>query len=183
MAVKSSEIRSGVFVILAIIVLTILIFSVGNFRARLQPAVPYTTYVRDAKFMKAHDAVTFGGYRVGEIRTIEVSPDRHGMLKIDLSVDPGTPVKEDSTVTLKQDGILGPKYLEISPGSTDGRQAPSGATLPGIVPTAFVDLGPSFEGPLQRLDKLLENLNLILGDPEFRKNIGGLLAETRALVA
>ena len=35
MAVKSTELRSGIFVILAMVALTVLIFSVGNFRARL----------------------------------------------------------------------------------------------------------------------------------------------------
>jgi len=183
MAAKSTELRSGIFVVLAMVVLTILIFSVGNFRARLQAAVRYTTYVPDVKFLKTHDPVTFGGFKVGDIKAIEVATDRHGMLKITLDVDPEIPVKDDSVVTVKQDGILGPKYLEISPGSPGGKRLAGGATLPGIVPTAFVELGPSFEGPLQRLDKLLENLNLILGDAEFRKNIEGLLTESRSLLA
>jgi phospholipid/cholesterol/gamma-HCH transport system substrate-binding protein len=183
MAVKSTELRSGIFVVLAMVVLTILIFSVGNFRARLQSAVRYTTYVSDVKFLKTHDAVTFGGYKVGEIKSIEVAPDLHGMLKITVDADPEIPVKEDSVITVKQDGILGPKYLEISPGSVSSKRAPPGSTLHGVVPTAFVELGPSFEGPLLRLDKLLENLNLILGDDAFRKNVSGLLVETRTLLA
>lgn len=182
MAVKSTELRSGIFVILAMVALTILIFSVGNFRARLQSAVRYTTYVHDVKFLKTHDPVTYGGFKVGDIKTIEVSNERHGLVKITLDVDPETPVKEDSVITVKQDGILGPKYLEISPGTAGARKATTGSTLPGIVPTAFVELGPSFEGPLQRLDKLIENLNAILGDAEFRKNLGGLLTDTRALL-
>jgi phospholipid/cholesterol/gamma-HCH transport system substrate-binding protein len=182
MAVKSSELRSGVFVVLAMVVLTILIFSVGNFRTRLQAAVRYYTFLHDVKFLKTHDAVTFGGYKVGEIKAIDVSPDHHGMLKLTLDVDPETPVLEDSVVTLKQDGILGPKYLEISPGTTTSKKAPGGTTLPGIVPTAFVELGPSFEGPLLRLNQLLDNLNAILGEDAFRKNVSGLLAETRTLL-
>jgi len=183
MAAKSTELRSGIFVVLAMVVLTILIFSVGNFRARLQSAVRYTTYVHDVKFLKTHDPVTFGGFKVGDIKAIEVAADHHGMLKILLDVDPEIPVKEDSVVTVKQDGILGPKYLEISPGTPGSKRLAGGASLPGVVPTAFVELGPSFEGPLQRLDKLLENLNLILGDPEFRKNVSSLLTESRSLLA
>src|SRR6185295_7690294 len=126
MAVKSSELRSGIFVILAMVALTILIFSVGNFRARLQSAVRYTTYVPDVKFLKTHDPVTYGGYKVGDIKAIEVSSERHGLVKITLNADPETPVKEDSVITVKQDGILGPKYLEISPGSAAARKATSG---------------------------------------------------------
>jgi phospholipid/cholesterol/gamma-HCH transport system substrate-binding protein len=183
MAVKSVELRSGIFVVLAMVALTILIFSVGNFRARLKSADRYVTYVHDAKFLKTHDAVTFGGLKVGDIKNIEVAHDRHGMVKITLDVDEGVGVKEDAVVMVKQDGILGPKYLEISPGSPGAKKAAAGAVLPGIVPTAFVELGPSFEGPLARLDKLLDNLNQIIGDAEFRKNIAGMLTEARTLLA
>src|SRR6185295_11652519 len=112
MAVKSSELRSGVFVVLAMVALTILIFSVGNFRARFKSSSRYVTYVNNAKFLKTHDPVTYGGFKVGEIKNLEVAPDHHGMVKISLDLDEDIPVKEDSVITVKQDGILGPKYLE-----------------------------------------------------------------------
>jgi len=182
MAVKSSEIRSGIFVVLAMVALTILIFSVGNFRARLKSASRYYTYVENAKFLKTHDPVTWGGFKVGEIKTMEVAPDRHGFVKISVDVDEDIPVREDSVLTVKQDGILGPKYLELSPGTPQAKRAPSGTTLPGVTPTAFVELGPAFEGPLARITTLLDNLNAIVGDEQFRKNIGGMLAEARALM-
>jgi phospholipid/cholesterol/gamma-HCH transport system substrate-binding protein len=182
MAVKSSELRSGIFVVLAVVALTILIFSVGNFRARFKSASRYFTYVSNAKFLKTHDPVTYGGTKVGEIKSLEVASERHGMVKITLDVDEDIPVKADSIVTVKQDGILGPKYLEISPGTPESKRAPSGATLPGTVPVAFVELGPTFEGPMAKLDTLLDNVNKIIGDDEFRKNIASMLTEARALL-
>ena len=182
MSAKSSELRSGVFVVLAVVALTILIFSVGNFRARLKSQARYVTYVTNSKFLKTHDPITYGGYKVGEIKSLEVAPDRHGMVKITLDVDLDTPVMEDSVITVKQDGILGPKYLEVSPGTPGGKRAPAGATLPGVTPIAFVELGPSFEGPMTKLDALLDNVNKIVGDEEFRKNISAMLTEARGLL-
>jgi len=182
MPVKSTELRSGIFVVLAVAALIILIFSVGNFRARLKSQSRYLTYVDNAKFLKAHDPVTYGGYRIGEIKSLEVAPERHGMVKITLDVDVDIPVKEDSIITVKQDGILGPKYLEISPGTPGSRRVPSGATLAGVSPVAFVELGPSFEGPMVKLDTLLDNVNKIIGDEEFRKNISAMLTDARNLL-
>ena len=179
MAVKSTELRSGIFVVLAMVVLTILIFSVGNFRARLKSTSRFYTYVDNAKFLKNHDPVTWGGFKVGEIKTMEVAPDRHGYVKITVDIDEDIPVRDDSVITVKQDGILGPKYLEISPGSPQAKRAPSGSTLPGVTPTAFVELGPAFEGPLARINTLLDNLNAIIGDEQFRKNVSALLSEAR----
>src|SRR6187455_50085 len=106
MAVKSSEFRSGIFVVLAVLALVILIFSVGNFRARLKSSTRYYTYVDNAKFLKNLDPVTWGGFKVGEIKNMEVAADRHGFVKITVDVDENIPVKEDSVITVKQDGIL-----------------------------------------------------------------------------
>ena len=105
------------------------------------------------------------------------------MVKISLDIDEDIPVKEDSVITVKQDGILGPKYLEISPGTPASKKAALGAEIPGVVPAAFVELGPAFEGPLARVDKLLDNLNQIVGDEAFRKNVSAMLTEARALLA
>jgi len=182
MPVKSTELRSGIFVVLAVVALTILIFSVGNFRARLKSQARYFTYVENAKFLKTHDPVTYGGYKVGEIKGLEVAPDRHGMVKITLDVDVDTPVKEDSIITVKQDGILGPKYLEVSPGKPESKRSPSGSTLTGVAPVAFVELGPSFEGPMTKLDALLDNVNKIIGDEQFRKDVAGMLVDARTLL-
>lgn len=183
MAVKSSELRSGIFVVLAVLVATILIFSVGNFRARLRSAARYYTYVDNAKFLRSHDPVTYGGFKVGEIKSLDVASDHYGMVRITMDVDEDLPVKDDSVVTVKQDGILGPKYLEISPGTPGAKRVQNNAVIPGVVPAAFVELGPSFEAPLAKLDRLLDNLNLIVGDPDFRKSIPSLLTEARSLLS
>src|SRR6185295_1094155 len=101
-AVKSSELRSGIFVVLAVVALTILIFSVGNFRSRLKSSSRYVTYVGNVKFLRTHDPVTFGGFKIGDIKSIEVAPERHGMVKITIDIDEDIPVREDSVITVKQ---------------------------------------------------------------------------------
>jgi len=182
MAVKATEVRSGIFVVLALLVLSILLFTVGNFRTTFQTTARYTSHIADAKFLKAHDAVTYGGFRVGEIKRVEVSPERFGLVKVTIDVGREIPVKEDSVLVLKQDGMLGPKYIEISPGSPQASLAPSGTTLAGKVLPAITDLSGSLEAPLAKLDTLLDHLNRILGTDENQKNIAGILAEGRALL-
>ncbi|MFN3486322.1 MAG: MlaD family protein, partial [Planctomycetota bacterium] len=134
MSFKASEVRSGIFVVLATGVLGVLVFSVGNFRARFQPSARYHAFLSDAKFLKAHDAVTYAGLRVGEVKRVDVAPERFGTVRVTIEVDPGIPVREDSVLVLKQDGMLGPKYLEILPGNPAAPppppRAPTGAPLP-----------------------------------------------------
>ena len=51
--------------------------------------------------IRTHDAVTYGGIRVGEVKDIAVSEDRFGRVRITVGVDPSTPVRKDSTLILK----------------------------------------------------------------------------------
>lgn len=183
MPVKPSEVRSGVFVLLAVAVLGVLLFSVGKVRARFAAQHAYHSYLSDVKFLKAHDAVTVGGIRVGEIRRVEVSEDRFGHVRVTISVDADVVVREDSILILKQDGMLGPKYIEISAGTPGGKPAKPGSELKSLVPPAITDLTAAIQNPLGRIDKVLEHLEAILGKPENQKNLGDILAETRNLLA
>jgi phospholipid/cholesterol/gamma-HCH transport system substrate-binding protein len=182
MAVKVTEVRSGIFVVLAVLVLGILIFSVGNFRQRFQTTTRFSSYLPDAKFLKSHDPVTYGGLRVGEIRAVEVSSERFGLVRVILEVGRDIPVKKDSLVILKQDGMLGPKYLEISPGSPDAKPLEAGAELRGLVPPAVTDLAAAMEAPLGKLDRVLGHLDSILGRPENQKNIADILEDSKKLL-
>ncbi|HLF93906.1 MAG TPA: MlaD family protein [Planctomycetota bacterium] len=183
MAVKATEVRSGIFVVLALVVLTILIFSVGNFRQRLQATHVYSSFIPDAKFLKPHDPVTYGGHRVGEVKSVEVSSERFGLVKVILDVQRDVVVKEDSILVLKQDGMLGTKYMEITPGTPAARRVDAGSEIKGIVPPAITDLAAAMERPLGKIDRILEHLDAILGKPESQKNIADILSDAKALLA
>ena len=182
MAVNRAEVRSGLFVLIALVVLSILIFSVGNLRARFQSAVTYETFLDDARLLRTHDAVTYGGIRVGEVKGIAVSDDRFGRVRITVGVDPATPVRQDSALVLKQDGMLGPKYLEITPGTPGAERARPGSELKGSSPPLLTDMAAALQPAIDKIDRLLGHLDAIVGGAENQENIAGTLKEAKALI-
>ena len=181
MAVNSTEVRSGVFVILAMAALSILVFSVGNFRSKLQKTVEYSAYLENVRFIKPHDPIAYGGFQVGEVKSVEVS-DRPGQVKIVVQVPADLPVLIDSALIVRQDGILGPKFIEVSPGTPGKKAATPGAVLAGLSPATITDLSAAFEGPLKQLEEALSNINKILSRPDFQQNVTGMLEEARKLL-
>ena len=182
MAVNVTEVRSGAFVVLAATVLIVLLFAVGRVSARLQRTVGYHAYLDDAKFLRTHDPVTYAGLQVGEVTSIAVAPDRPGHVRVELEVEARIPVRKDAVLVLKQDGMLGPKYLEIGPGSTDAEPAPPGSELRGLAPPALTDLTSAIEQPLQTAGRVLGSLEAILGSPENQKNLAEALERSRSLL-
>jgi phospholipid/cholesterol/gamma-HCH transport system substrate-binding protein len=120
---------------------------------------------------------------VGEIRAVEVSSERFGLVKITLEVAQDIVVKEDSVLILKQDGLLGTKYMEVSPGSPAAKRVPPNSELRGVVPPAITDLAAAIERPLTKVDRILDHLDAILGGPENQKNIAEILSEAKTLLA
>lgn len=182
MAVNVTEVRSGAFVVLAAAVLVVLLFAVGRVSARFQRTVSYYAYLDDAKFLRPHDPVTYAGLRVGEVTSIAVAPDRPGHVRVDLEVEERIPVRRDAVLVLKQDGMLGAKYLEIGAGSPQAEPAAPGSELKGLVPPALTDLTSAIEQPLATAGRVLQSLETILGSPENQKNLAETLDRSRALL-
>ncbi|MBI2901322.1 MAG: MCE family protein, partial [Planctomycetes bacterium] len=182
MEVRATEIKSGAFIVLAVGVFAVLLFAVGDIRERIRAKATYYAYLPDAKFLKTTDAVTYGGIRVGEISRIEVSPERFGHVKVTITIQPEIEVREDSKLVLKQDGMLGAKYLEIMPGTPEAKRARPGTELNAEVIPAITDLSAAIRDPLLKIDQLLAGLNKVLNSPENQRNLSEILGQFREML-
>jgi phospholipid/cholesterol/gamma-HCH transport system substrate-binding protein len=172
-----SELRAGVFVLLAVAVLVGMVFSVTGLPSGKRNT--WFTEMEQVRFLKPASAVTFAGHPVGDIRRIEPVPDV-GRVRVELSVDAALEVRDDAMLTLKQDGLLGDKYLELHPG-TKGRplHAPD-KPIRARVPAGLDELsegldrflaqfGPQLNDLIKKLDGILGGVQQVLGDPGTKR--------------
>lgn len=76
----------------------------------------------------AHDAVRIGGKRVGQVLHLDVGQD--GRPQVELQLEPGTTLPKDTTVAIRASGLLGSRFVELSPGTSTTTLA-DGATIRG----------------------------------------------------
>ncbi|MEA2169204.1 MAG: phospholipid/cholesterol/gamma-HCH transport system substrate-binding protein [Solirubrobacteraceae bacterium] len=76
----------------------------------------------------SHDAVRIGGKRIGQVQKIDLGND--GRPRIDLQLTPGTKLPKDTTVTIRANGLLGARYVQLVPGKSSDFLA-DGATIRG----------------------------------------------------
>jgi phospholipid/cholesterol/gamma-HCH transport system substrate-binding protein len=85
--------------------------------------------------------VRISGVTVGKV--LSVGLDRHtGLTRAVMEIDPRfAPRPADTRAILRQKTLLGETYVELSPGSPNGRKLPDGATLPRgqVAPTVQLD--------------------------------------------
>lgn len=111
--------------------------------------------------------VRFRGFKVGKVLRIDPGPYD---IKIYSVIDKDIKFSEDSYLRIAYDGIVGLKFLEIRPGTSEVIYAPPkmlyGIKTAGIVD--FVDIGSQ---NLQETKKIMENIRMMVEDPELQKTL------------
>jgi phospholipid/cholesterol/gamma-HCH transport system substrate-binding protein len=101
---------------------------------RLYNGVPTVNYVTQyvsvptVGNLLAHDFVRIGGRRVGQVLSIDVGKD--GNPRVELQLDPGLKLPEDTTVAVRANGLLGARYVALTPGDSK-ELLPAESTIKG----------------------------------------------------
>jgi phospholipid/cholesterol/gamma-HCH transport system substrate-binding protein len=138
----SQNLRLGIFIIVTLAILATAVFLIGSreslFRSKYQVRADFDNV---AGLDEGAD-VRVGGIRKGSVKKIQLPkrPDGKVVVLMDLAKETQSIVKADSLATIKSEGMLGDKYVEISFGSVDAAMLHSGETIGSQPPIDISDL-------------------------------------------
>ncbi len=110
------EIAVGTFVALGLVALAYLAVSLGELR--LWRAERYTVTARFASVgdLKPGAAVKLAGVRIGEVGNIRL---RDYVAEVQLHLQPGVPLPDDTIASIRTSGLLGEQYVSLEPGGEE----------------------------------------------------------------
>ncbi len=126
----SREVRVGLFLVVAFLILIALFELVGK-ETIFARMVEYRTSFKAIPGLKLGDPVRLAGVGVGTVRDIRVIGAR---VEVVVRVKPGTPVKTDSIATIKLTSLLGTNFVDLTFGSPAAQVAPPGSLLQSSEP-------------------------------------------------
>jgi phospholipid/cholesterol/gamma-HCH transport system substrate-binding protein len=126
----SREVRVGLFLVVAFLILIALFELVGK-ETIFARTVEYRTSFKSIPGLKLGDPVRLAGVDVGSVRDIRVVGAR---VEVAMRVKPGTPVKTDSIATIKLTSLLGTNFVDLTFGSPVAQVAPDGSLLQSSEP-------------------------------------------------
>ncbi|HEB82405.1 MAG TPA: MCE family protein [Gammaproteobacteria bacterium] len=133
--------------------------------------------------LSTDSAVRYRGVEVGTVERIGINADNPEEVELLLKIRQGTPIKEDTTASLKFFGITGLVYIELSGSSRDAKplQAESG-TIPVIpaTPSTYSQIDESLRGLAGKTSRVLSRLDVLLSEKNLQ-NIEAMLAEITML--
>jgi len=163
----------GIFVSLAVLALvgfTIWLMGAGDF-ARYER---YTIYFTDPVSGLADEAVVkYQGVEVGRILGMRLAPDRNDLIKIDVEIKEGTPIRSGTSAAIELQGITGQSYLELTTpnGDTEPPRLVAGEQYP-----VLKGEGSELRAFLDELPELAMRLQTALGSVEEFAQQGSKLA-------
>jgi virulence factor Mce-like protein len=166
------EIKIGLFLSGAILILAVFIFIVGDLTTIFQkPGYPLYLYFDSAAGLEKNTIVKLAGVNIGNVRNIRL---KEGQAEVTLDIDNNVRLRKGSTATLAALGLLGEKYLEIMPGKQQSFCQP-GDTIAVIPSVSFDRLGSELVTVSDDIKETGKILRDIIGDEETKGNIKDIL--------
>jgi phospholipid/cholesterol/gamma-HCH transport system substrate-binding protein len=168
---RSTELKVGVGVILAAIILILGVIWIGNIRFN-QRWEAFTVYFNEVGGLSVGDPVTVSGLKMGRVNSIALDG---GRVKVGILIRQGVVLRSDLEVQIQSIGLMGERFIHILPGSTGGI-LPPGSTIEGQykagLPEAVAELGDTME----QARTALKSINDMLMNIESQTDLGADLA-------
>lgn len=122
------EIAVGMFLVLGFLCFAWLAVKLGDV-----PVLGKDTYPLSARFgsvggLREGALVQIAGVRVGQVQAITLDQEYYEAV-VHMTIDADVAIQEDSIASIRTTGIIGEKYVSVSPGGSPERLAPGGTII------------------------------------------------------
>lgn len=167
----ANEIKTGIMVVICILILLFLTVKTGGM-GTFKKGYDLKVQFNYASGIKKGAPVQLTGVEVGEVKDVKIDYDENGT-KVILSVwlDRSARLREDSKAYIATMGLMGEKYLELTRGSKDSPFLKEGSLIIGKEPLAMEEvmdkamvIADNLNAGVSDLRKLTKDVNLTLAD-------------------
>lgn len=114
---RGVEFAVGLFVLAGLCCAAWLTIRLGKMEAVGGDGYQVRARFTDVSGLKEGAGVEMAGVRVGRVEAIGLSPEKYAM--VTLRIDKGVTLSDDAIVSVRTSGLIGDKFLKITPGGGD----------------------------------------------------------------
>src|ERR1039457_1754143 len=156
-----SQLKVGVFIVCALVFLAAGILLMGKQTKLFVPKGKFFVIMSDVAGLKVGAPVWLAGVDVGTVTAIRFDKPREtNEVKVTLEVDSEAlkKIASDSTITVKTRGLMGEKYVDITPGQVYSRAPPT--QLHGTSLIKLDDVMAKAGTAFDQLNDIIKKVNL-----------------------
>ena len=177
---KWSQLRVGLTVIIASMVLALLLFLMSGTGGFFSKRITLVSYFDNAEGLRVGAPVRLSGVDIGNVARILIVREQDKKLtpvevEMKVSTKYGFNLHRDTVTSLETAGVLGETFMDMDSSQAVGPPAQDGDTLPTRVHPDFNEVVRSSQSTLQNMDALLKRADRILAFAESGKGSLGKL--------
>ncbi len=186
------ELKVGIFVFLALVLLAVFILKIGNLKS-YSSGYPITFIFHNVSGVKPGSPVRFSGVNVGEVVYLRIMEDavvegesKNTKIEISTRLKRSLLLPEGSKAFVNTLGLLGEKYIEVIPPARYKAFLKPGDVIIGndpVVMQDWVDTGKVIAKDLQEIIGKLKNgegtLGKLINDDGLYEELTGLISDVR----
>ena len=115
---QHTEILVGIFLLIGIIAITFLALRIGDFQLLNNQQYIIKAEFTSASGLKKGAHVEMAGVSVGRVTNIIFNPETY-LAEVHIAIENSIQIPDDSIASIRTSGIIGDKFLKISPGGSD----------------------------------------------------------------
>ena len=176
------ELKVGAFVLIAIGCLMVAILSISNF-SFFEKGQDLNVIFGFANGLKKSAPVRLAGVEAGRVKNIDILTEGSSMkVKVELFIEDGIRIPVDSGISINQLGLLGEKYVEVTPGKSQ-QMIEGGGRIIGVDPVPIDRITQRVDNMTEQLEKTMQGINNGLLTEQNTRSVSEILTGIRNIVA
>jgi MlaD protein len=141
----SRTFRLGIFIVGTLLILAAGVFLIGDKEFLFSSTFPLKADFQNVAGLNVGADVRVGGLREGTIQRIELPsrPDEKIAVVMKMHDSTRNIIRKDSVASIKTEGLLGDKYVEVSFGSKEAPQVQDGDAIRSVSPVDLAEVASS----------------------------------------
>jgi phospholipid/cholesterol/gamma-HCH transport system substrate-binding protein len=191
-----AKLKVGIVITAALAIAFLAVMFSGNIERIFVPRSTIYATFSDVKGLREGSPVWFSGVEIGSVKKMRFTPERTIVVEMSIRTTTLSYLKKDSLADVLTLGLLGDKYIEITPGGKGSPGLAPGDTITGTSHAEIQDIvetGQKSIASLQAFITTLENvlvkiekgegtLSKFIKDPALYDNLRDATGELSALI-
>jgi phospholipid/cholesterol/gamma-HCH transport system substrate-binding protein len=163
------EVKVGMFVFIGLVILGYMALRVNKAKFKTVEGYQLTVLFDSVSGLGKNSPVQVAGIEVGRVTNITL---KDGRAEVTMIIRKGVPVYADAQAAIKSQGVLGDKFIEITPGKASAQLLKGGGLISRSRSTVELDDILAKASPaMEDISKITKNLGDVLGTEEGKNNL------------
>ncbi|MGD8778712.1 MAG: MlaD family protein [Ignavibacteria bacterium] len=159
-----TKIKIGLTILVGLVVFFIFIILIGTDDYLFSKTFNLYAYINNTAGLVKGGPVTLGGYKIGDIESIEFIHAGNGeviRVKLRILEDYKKHITKSSRAVISSIGILGDKFVDISVGKANEKALAENSTIPVFESIGLENIASELKPGVDNLKKILQNISSV----------------------